>query len=121
MDERGQRLAFRPLAERFKRCAMATNFGYIDEDKALQLAGRRALGRTVRDIDLLGADSRRALIPLLEDEDPSTRAFAAGYLLRSRPEQALAVLKDVEANGPSEVRITAGSILRDYKHGTLDM
>lgn len=121
MEERGRKLAFRLLAERFKRSAMATNFGYIDKDKALQLAGLRALGRTVRDIDLFGPDARRALVPLLEDEDFSTRAFAAGYLIKMLPDRALAVLQAVEASGPSEVRITAGSILRDHRLGTLDM
>jgi hypothetical protein len=121
MDDRGQKLAFQLLAERFKRCAMATNFGYIDEDKALQLAGLRGIGRTIRDIDLFGPQARRALTPLLDDDDASTRAFAAKYLLKLAPERALAVLKHVEANGPTEARITAGGILFDHARGDLDV
>jgi len=121
MNEKGERLAFRLLTERFKRSAMATNFGYMDKDQALQTAGLRALTRAVRDLDLFGPDARLALVPLLDDLDPSIRVFAAGYLIKAVPDRALSVLQDLDSNGPFDVSMTAGSMLRNYRNGKLNM
>ncbi|ARN81581.1 DUF2019 domain-containing protein [Methylocystis bryophila] len=101
---------------------MATNFGYQDEDKAMQLAGLRALDRAAKGLDLLFKEKgREALVPLLDDADLSVRVFAAGYLLKLMPDRALAVLGDIRLRGESEVRVTAGSLLRRFENGTLDM
>ena len=114
--------AARLLVDRFKRAAMATNFGYQDEDKAMQLAGLRALDRAAKALDLLFNESgRQALVPLLNDADLSVRVYAAGYLLKLMPDRALAALSDIRLRGESEVRVTAGSILSRYEHGKLDM
>lgn len=122
MSGEKQNPAQRLLVDRFKRAAMATNFGYRDEDHAMQLAGLRAVDRAAKGLDLLfGPEGRLALVPLLDDPDLSISVFAAGYLIKIMPERALAVLKDIEVRGPTEVRMTAGGILDDHERGELDM
>lgn len=122
MDEGGKRLAFRLLTERFKRAAMATKFGYQDEDKAMQRAGLRALNRAVESLDLLFKEKgREALVPLFKDADLSVRAFAAGYLLKLMPDRALAVLGDIQLRGENEAQVIAASLLRRFENGKLDM
>jgi len=114
--------AARLLVGQFKRAAMATKFGYQDEDKAMQRAGLRALNRAVKGLDLLFKEKgRQALVPLLDDADLSMRAFAAGYLLKLIPERALAVLGDIRLHGENEARVAAGSLLSRYEDGKLDM
>lgn len=113
--------AVRMLVERFKRAAMATNFGYQSEDKALQLAGLRAVDRAAKWIDAFGPEARLALVPLLEEPDLSIRVFAAGYLVKIMPQRALAVLEDIRLRGPTEVRMTAASMLRRHGDGELDL
>lgn len=101
IDERGRRLAFLLLTDRFKRSARAANFGCVDDGQALENAGLRALTRIVGDLDLLfGVPAPEALVPLLEDPDPVIRVCAAGYLLETKSERALAVLRDLNAHAP---------------------
>ncbi|QGM46570.1 hypothetical protein [Methylocystis heyeri] len=110
------------IIERFRQSAKVADFGYQQEDHAMQLAGLRAVDRAAKQLDLVcGPDGRLELVPLLDDPDLSVAVFAAGYLVKRMPERALAVLNDIEQRGHVEVRMTAGSILRRYKKGELDM
>lgn len=114
--------AARLLVAQFKRAAMATKFGYQDEDKAMQRAGLRALDRAAKGLDLLFKEKgREALVPLLKDADLSVRAFAAGYLLKRMPDRALAVLSDIQLRGENETQVIAASLLRRFENGKLDM
>lgn len=53
MSKNGSILATQLVIDRFKRAAMATNFGYQDNDDAIQLAGLRAVDRAAKDLDRL--------------------------------------------------------------------
>jgi hypothetical protein len=118
-----KRSPFAPiLVERFRQSAKVADFGYQQEDHAIQLAGLRAVERAAKQLDMLcGPEGRLELVPLLDDPELSIAVFAAGYLLKLMPERALAVLNDIDQRGHVEVRMTAGSILRRYEWGELDM
>jgi hypothetical protein len=104
--------------ERFRRAAIVTGFGLKDEDKAMQNAGMKAAKRIVEDLDLFGPEGREALIPLLEDSDWDVRTCAAAYLFKVRPQQAVAVLEDIRAHGPTpDIRMDAFLILRSFERG----
>jgi hypothetical protein len=118
-----KRSPFAPiLVERFRQSAKVADFGYQQEDHAMQLAGLRAVDRAAKQIDMLcGPEGRLELVPLLDDPELSIAVFAAGYLLKLMPERALAVLNDIVRRGHIEVRMTARSILRRHEWGKLDM
>ncbi|MGA8170983.1 MAG: hypothetical protein WB816_09165 [Methylocystis sp.] len=103
---------------RFKRAAIATHFGYEEEDQALQRAGIRLAKQAVRELDAF--DARLALVPLLDDSDWGVRVFAARYLLNAVPERALAILKEIRERCPTRAHMTAFWILRDYERGELE-
>jgi hypothetical protein len=122
MSGKKSNLFARVLIDRFRQSAMVADFGYQQEDHAMQLAGLRAVDRAAKQLDMLcGPEGRLELVPLLDDPDMSIAVFAAGYLIKLMPERALAVLNDIERRGHVEVRMTAGSILRQHEWGALDM
>lgn len=114
-------LVKRFLAEKFKHAAIVAQFGYQDEDKAMQRAGTRAARASAEYLDACGDDGRLALVPLLEDPEWGVRVFAAGYLVKLMPEQAVAVLKDVSERCPTRERMRAAHMLWKYEHGELDL
>lgn len=106
------------LLLRFKRAAIAAQFGHEEEDRALQRAGSRLAKLAVRELDAF--DARLALVPLLDDPDWSIRVYAARHLIKVAPERALAALKDISEHCPTRAHMTAFWILRDYEHGELE-
>jgi HEAT repeat protein len=109
------------LVQRFRRAAIVTHFGHMDEDKAMESAGIKAAKRVVDHLDLYGPEGREALIPLLEDPEWNVRATTAAYLLKIMPQRAIAVLENVQANGPTpEIRMTAFRILLALGRGGHD-
>jgi hypothetical protein len=118
---RGRQLVIQFLVEQFKRGALVTHFGYDEEDSAMQLSGIECVKRAIRALDSFGPEGREGLIPLLEDPDWSIRVFAAGYLVKVMPEQALDVLKDIFLRCPTRAYWTASTMLQRYDRGELDM
>jgi len=110
-----------PLVEwligQFKRGAIVTHFGYQDENDAMQTAGIAGAKEAVEILDDLGSDPRSALIPLLEDPDWSVRVFAAIYLKKTHPLQALAALNDIRSRCPTNAQWTAVRALGDFESG----
>jgi HEAT repeat protein len=109
------------LVERFKRGAIVANFGYQDEDNAMQLAGLNSAKRAIETLDGFGADGRKALVPLLDDPNPAIRVLAARYLVKIMPETALAVLRHIERTYPDEAGTSAARILWSYERGDFKM
>jgi hypothetical protein len=110
----------RYLIEQFKRAAIVVDFGYIDEDHAMQRAGIRSARQAIMVLDTCGPDARQALVPLLEDPNPAIRVYAAGFLLKVMPERALPVLKEIDEHCMERTTMTAFRILRRYERGDLD-
>jgi hypothetical protein len=105
----------------FKHAAIVADFGYRDEDEAMQIAGQQSAARAVRALESLSTDGRMALIPLLEDADLAIRVLAAGYLVKVIPEQALTVLKQINEARSEEASITAFRLLMLHDLGELKL
>jgi hypothetical protein len=118
LSESNRKRVLNFYVERFRRAAIVTHFGQIDEDKAMQNAGMKAAKRIVDDLDVLGPEGREALIPLLDDSDWDVGACAAAYLLKVKPRQAVAALENIRTHGPTpDVRMDAFLILRSFERG----
>ncbi len=121
MSRKKQTPMLQLLIGRFKRAAIVTHFGYEDEDAAIQRAGIASAKRAIEEIDAFGSGARLALVPLLDDPDPSIRVFAAGHLVKVTPERALAVLKEINERCPTLAQMTASDMLWRHRHGELKM
>jgi len=69
--------------------------------------------------DLRQRGERAQLLPLLTDENPSVRSWAAAHALEFAPKQAVPVLGAL-ANGPlGSLRASASMTLREWRAGRL--
>jgi hypothetical protein len=104
------------MAAQFRRAAIVYHWGYEDEDRAMQGAGKRSAEEAITVLDSC-KDGRMALVPFLDDPDPSVRVFAAGYLVKIMPERALAVLKELDERCITQARMTAFYFLERHENG----
>lgn len=100
----------------FKRAAIVYHWGYEDDDRDMQYAGRRSMEEAITALDTC-KDGRVALVPFLDDPDPSVRVFAAGYLVKIMPERALAVLKELDERCLTRAHMTAFWFLQRHENG----
>jgi hypothetical protein len=109
------------LIDQFKRAAVVCDFGYRDEDNAMQLAGLRSADRAVQALEASESAGRKELAALLSDPDPAIRVLAAGYLVKVMPDKALEVLEDIRERCLTEARMTASRMLRNYERGDFNL
>lgn len=121
MKENSQdpRISF--IIGQFRRGAIVLDYGCQDDDKSMQDAGWSSVQKAVDALDSFGPEGRQALIPLLDDPEPAIRVMAAGYLVRTTPRRALAVLKEINETSAAEASMTAFRLLRRHARGELNM
>ena len=89
--------------------------------KTSQTANKAAeeLAATYRKIREQGHDAMARLLPLLADQDPSVRCWAAAHALEFAPEQGEAVLAELSGGPPGPIRANATMTLREWRAGHL--
>jgi len=105
------------MTAQFKRAAIVYHWGYEDDDELMKQAGLRSANEAIEVLDSY-KDGRLALVPFLDDPDPSVRVMAAGYLVKVIPERALAVLKELDERCLTRAHMTAFWFLQRHELGT---
>jgi hypothetical protein len=110
-------LIIQTMTAQFKRAAIVYHWGYEDDDDDMRAAGKKSAEQAVAALDTCGTRGRMALVPLLDDPDPSVRVFAAGFLVKVMPERALAALKEVQDRCLTRAHMTAFHFLERHENG----
>jgi hypothetical protein len=105
------------MTAQFKRAAIVYHWGYEYDDARMQFAGKKSAEEAISALDTC-KDGRLALVPYLDDPDPSVRVMAAGYLVKVMPERALAVLKELDERCMTRAHMTAFWFLQRHENGT---
>lgn len=108
------------ILERFKEGALLNAEGRYYDDPKLCNDGLRLIRQSLKELDAIGADSRKALIPLLDDPTPIIRVRTAASLVKIIPERALAVLEEIRDRSLSDANSTASNLLILYEQGLLN-
>lgn len=109
------------LLDKFKSGALLYGQAIEDEDNEAADRGKLATREVVQALDAQGPNGRDSLIPLLDDPSPAIRVFAAGYLVKIVPKQALAELEHIQDTCLTRVHMTAFHLLWAHKNGELNM
>jgi hypothetical protein len=97
-----------------------TAFRFVDwANNKLDMDRRNAV---IDELTAIGVETKRRgmlarFVPFLDSPDPAIRHHAASACLRIAPEQAVATLEALEAEGDSDTRATAGWTLSRWRAG----
>jgi hypothetical protein len=118
-SHRGKRATTGQLIESYRHEAAlhgrATDSG--DSNAANRAAGQ--LARVYAELQRLGGDARRSLLPLLHDEDSSIRLWAAAHALEFAPSEGETALESLAATAVGFVRTDATMTLKEWREGRL--
>jgi hypothetical protein len=117
MAKKGEQQALLDLVEKFKQSAIDYYTACNCENFPKQKVVIARTNKIIDSLDSVGDEGRLALAPLLNDADQGTRVLAAAYLLKIIPNQAMAVLNEVEKGLTFFPRIDAGRFLESFAKG----
>jgi hypothetical protein len=95
------------LIDRFRTSAFQWHLGHFFRLTGLQQEADALGMATIADLDRLTTNGSADLLPLLGDPDDGVRAFAAAYLIDTKPAIAVPVLQDLVSTSLTEARETA--------------
>jgi HEAT repeat protein len=99
------------LISRFKTSAFRWHLGCFFHLTSLQQEADALGMATIAELDRLTTNGRADLLPLLSDPDDGIRAFAAAYLIDTKPAIAVRVLQELVGTSLTEARDTARDAL----------
>jgi hypothetical protein len=91
---------------------------FAGKAKAAQKHSERVV-RIYSELRRRGDDARRGLLPLLDDDDPGVRVWAAAHALEFDPNKAEPVLTDLSEQRRGPTATIASYTLQQWRDGTL--
>ena len=105
------------IFDRFRAAALLYQHGLFLRSNRIESKGLDGIQAAKKELDALGPDGRRELIPLLDDPDPGIRVMATPYVYPFVPERVLAVLNEIDKNCETDATMTAFHYLNQIERG----